>query len=168
MTLPRYTQVAAAVIWRGEELLLVRQQGTHDPAPSWALPGGVVEPGELPTEAMVREVREETGLDVLNPGRLLYVNAEADAAGTSRGTAFVFEVAEWRGTLLSADPDDVILQVRFFPVAEAVEKLEALPFAAMREPIVAHLRGAAEPGALWLFRHNADGSATLVGRVPGG
>jgi ADP-ribose pyrophosphatase YjhB (NUDIX family) len=31
----------------------------------WNLPGGRVESGELPTEAVVREVKEETGLDVV-------------------------------------------------------------------------------------------------------
>ena len=31
---------------------------------AWNLPGGGIEPGELPTEAAVREVKEETGLDV--------------------------------------------------------------------------------------------------------
>jgi len=30
----------------------------------WNLPGGGVESGELPTEAVIRETREETGLDV--------------------------------------------------------------------------------------------------------
>jgi len=32
---------------------------------AWNLPGGGVESGELPTEAVVREVQEETGLEVV-------------------------------------------------------------------------------------------------------
>jgi len=68
---PRHIQVGAALIRRGPHILLVQQQGPNDPAPTWALPGGVVEAGELPTEAMIREVAEETGLEVLDPGRLL-------------------------------------------------------------------------------------------------
>jgi ADP-ribose pyrophosphatase YjhB (NUDIX family) len=31
----------------------------------WNLPGGGVESGELPTEAVIRETKEETGLDVV-------------------------------------------------------------------------------------------------------
>ena len=38
----------------------------------WGLPGGSVEPGESVTEAVVREVREEIGLDV-EPLRLIGV-----------------------------------------------------------------------------------------------
>src|ERR1700676_4681336 len=38
----------------------------------WSLPGGKLEEGETLAEALVREMKEETGLDV-EPGRLLYV-----------------------------------------------------------------------------------------------
>lgn len=37
----------------------------------WALPGGLVDPGETPSEAAVREVREETGVAVGDPVPLM-------------------------------------------------------------------------------------------------
>ena len=59
-----------AVIKDGAGRLLLIKRG-HDPgAGLWSLPGGRVEPGETDAQALVREMREETGLTVV-PGRLL-------------------------------------------------------------------------------------------------
>ena len=53
----------SVAIWRGGEALLVRR--ARPPMASiWSFPGGLVETGERLEEAAVREVREETGLDV--------------------------------------------------------------------------------------------------------
>src|SRR5262249_9987500 len=49
-------------------LLLIRRG--HDPGRGlWSIPGGRVESGETDHEAVIRELREETGLDVV-PGAL--------------------------------------------------------------------------------------------------
>ena len=45
------------VVFRGEELLLVREREGG----GWSLPGGWVDVGESPSEAVAREVREESG-----------------------------------------------------------------------------------------------------------
>lgn len=58
----------SAVILTGEGLLLQRRTDNQ----LWGLPGGGVEPGESVTDAVVREVREETGLEV-TPVRLVGV-----------------------------------------------------------------------------------------------
>jgi 8-oxo-dGTP diphosphatase len=52
-----------AVVLQGEYVLL-EQRGRPPAEGSWSLPGGLIELGETAEEAIVREVREETGLDV--------------------------------------------------------------------------------------------------------
>ena len=52
-----------AVIWRGDRVLLIRR-GKPPRAGQWSLPGGAQELGETLREAITREVREETGLEL--------------------------------------------------------------------------------------------------------
>jgi 8-oxo-dGTP diphosphatase len=60
--------VGAIITGPGGRLLLIKRG--HEPeAGRWSLPGGRIEPGETDQQALVREVREETGLEVA-PGRL--------------------------------------------------------------------------------------------------
>jgi 8-oxo-dGTP diphosphatase len=156
--------IVAALIRRGEEVLLVRQQGPNDPAPCWALPGGAVEPGERLLQALAREVREETGLVIGEAGQLLYV-AEYGEDGGPYGVAYVFEVTAWEGDLRPADPDDFIQEARFLPLADAVAGLEGLPWRRMWEPIVAYLRGDVNRGATWCYRRRPDREDELIARL---
>jgi len=62
--MPSPTVVAAAVVFSGDAVLIA-QRGESDRFPLlWEFPGGKVEEGELPEEALVRECREELGLSV--------------------------------------------------------------------------------------------------------
>jgi ADP-ribose pyrophosphatase YjhB (NUDIX family) len=54
----------------GEGRLLVVRRANDPGRGLWSLPGGRVEPGEDDAAALVREMREETGLDV-EPGPLV-------------------------------------------------------------------------------------------------
>lgn len=55
----RHFTVAVFVVWEGKVLLHL-----HRKLAMWLPPGGHIEPNELPDEAAVREVLEETGISV--------------------------------------------------------------------------------------------------------
>ena len=66
MALPRRQRVAAyAVIVRDERILLSRLAPWITANEQWTLPGGGLDHGEDPRDAVVREIREETGLDAV-------------------------------------------------------------------------------------------------------
>ncbi len=59
--------VVAVIVTAPEGVLAVRRS---DGNPPWTFPGGEIEPGETPAAAGRREVKEETGLDIV-AGRIL-------------------------------------------------------------------------------------------------
>ena len=56
----KYSHGAFNVVIVNKRVLLVKRRDF----PLWDLPGGVVESGELPSEAAIREMYEETGYEV--------------------------------------------------------------------------------------------------------
>jgi len=58
---------AYAVLWRDQQVLLTHQA---EPWSEFQLPGGGIDPGESPVQALHREVMEETGWRIGQPRRL--------------------------------------------------------------------------------------------------
>lgn len=72
---------ASVAIFRGQRVLLAERGGGPRKG-YWSLPGGKIEPGETAVNAAIREIREETGLEISLTGLLDVHDAiRTDAAG---------------------------------------------------------------------------------------
>ena len=122
--------VVAALILRDSKILVCQRRRDDSHALQWEFPGGKVESGETPREALVRELREELGIEAVI-GRelfrsrhrysefrqeleLIFFQANVDRAAPLQN--LVFEGFEWaepfsltRYDFLQADEEFVAL-----------------------------------------------------------
>jgi mutator protein MutT len=118
-----------AVVPRGDEVLLVRRRNAPSAA-WWGFPGGKIEPGEPLADAMLRELREETGVEA----EFLRVFNAADVilptgAAEPRHYVLVAGLCRWRVGEPVAGDDAV--EARWFrydalPREELIERVEEL------------------------------------------
>jgi 8-oxo-dGTP diphosphatase len=66
----RTTIVVAGVLLREGKLLIGQRMANDRHALKWEFPGGKVEPGETPREALARELREELGVEAVVGGEI--------------------------------------------------------------------------------------------------
>ena len=126
-------RVAAALILsaddRGTPLIFATQRGYGDYKDWWEFPGGKIEPGETPEEALVREIREELDAVITVERYLTTVEYDYPAFHLSMD-CFWCSLKDGHLTLLEHEaarwlPAEDLRQVRWLPAAllviEAVE-----------------------------------------------
>lgn len=156
----KIAHIASAIIRKNDCILMIKQpdkDGLY-----WFIPGGIIEAGELVNDAIIREVREETGVSVETVGKLAYVTQVYNLQESRHSIAFIVEIKSWSGRLQPNDPDKLIHDVAFVPIDEAIERLNRVIWTPMREPLQAYLRKEITSGAVWQYRQNSFREFELV------
>lgn len=140
---PTAETVAAGVLLFDEQDRVLLVDPTYKPG--WEFPGGVVEPGEAPARAGVREVEEETGIRLDHVPRLLVVDWERPAPPAYGGLRLLFDggrldAAAVAGLLL---PGPELRAWRFVTEEEAADLLPPVRYERLRWALRARERGAA-------------------------
>ncbi|MBH0229109.1 NUDIX hydrolase [Halobacillus yeomjeoni] len=111
MTLPKHSLSAGAVVLNDQdEVLLIK-----GPRRGWEFPGGIVELGETIHDGIIREVKEETGIDIeVVKFCGIYQNTEAGVCATC-----------WLAKAVGGEMEtsSESLEVGFFPLEEALKKV---------------------------------------------
>lgn len=59
-------EISAVYIENNNQILLLHRQDNKSQGNKWGIPGGKVNKGETPLQAIIRETQEETGYDIAN------------------------------------------------------------------------------------------------------
>ncbi|WHY01430.1 NUDIX hydrolase [Neobacillus sp. DY30] len=109
MSAPKHIVSAAAIVLNEKnQLLLVK-----GPRRGWEMPGGQVEEGESLTDAVIRETKEESGIDI---EVIKFCGIFQNIEGSICNTLFLGKPI---GGQLTTSPES--LEVGFFPLGEALE-----------------------------------------------
>jgi 8-oxo-dGTP diphosphatase len=106
-------RVGVGILIRREgDILLLRRQNVHG-AGTWSTPGGHLDPGESPEACAVREVREETGVEIGNVRFLGITNDVFQAEG--RHYITVWMEADYRSGTAAVRAEHEMSEVRWYP-----------------------------------------------------
>ncbi|RDI59031.1 NUDIX domain-containing protein [Nocardia pseudobrasiliensis] len=117
--------VVGAIVQHEGRVLLLQRPSDDFMGGIWELPSGKVEPGETLDQALTREVKEETGLDVVGIGRFLGdFDYRSGSGKNSRQFNFVVEIAS--ATPVMLQEHDLYAWTELTeepPVTDAVKKI---------------------------------------------
>jgi 8-oxo-dGTP diphosphatase len=91
------TVVVAGVLQRDGRILICRRRADQPHPLKWEFPGGKLEPGESPETALVRELREELGIE--SEAGFEIMRYEFAYPGKQPIRLIFLEVTAWRGDI---------------------------------------------------------------------
>lgn len=111
----KYEKSCGAVIFDNDKVLVIQQVKGH-----WGFPKGHVESGETEVETAIREIKEETNLDVEINEKYRYVERYSPEEGIEKDV--IFFIAKKTGGEIKVQEEEVTATEWLLP-KEAIEKV---------------------------------------------
>lgn len=145
-----YRDVVAAVLISSDNKILLGKtaldaHGAY--SGSWVIPGGGIEPGETPLQALVREIQEETNIDI-TPYEITLVEGERTGESTKKlkdsGEVvlckmnfgdYVVKITDKTAAELGDKPTEELVQLRWFNLDELAQEQLSIPTKDLLEDI---------------------------------
>lgn len=124
--------VAVALIDADNRVLIAQRPEGKTLAGLWEFPGGKVDPGERPEQALIRELKEELGIDVTEPC-LAPLTFASHAYDDFHLLMPLYICRRWSGTVTSREGQN-LAWVR-------ANKLRDYPMPPADLPLIPHLTG---------------------------
>jgi 8-oxo-dGTP diphosphatase len=121
-TAKNHTLGVGVVVFEGENLLVVKDK-IHQ---TYKLPGGFIDDGENISQAVVREVFEETGIDVEFEAVVSLGHFTPAQFGESN--LYVITLAKPLNKTIEIKDDEEIIEARWINVDEYLEREDVLPY----------------------------------------
>ena len=149
--------ISAGLIFNDKnQILLVKHIPEFGSDYYWCLPGGAADKNESILNALIREIKEETNINIRGAGKLIYTVKHTNHKRKWHSDIYTYRIKDWNGDLKINDPDNDIVELKWFDIKQAIDVIKDIPFRVMREPLLCYLKEK-KPKEHWIYTEYSSG-----------
>jgi 8-oxo-dGTP diphosphatase len=157
----KYTISAGLIFNDKNQILLVKHIPEFGSDYYWCLPGGTADKNEGILDALIREIKEETNIDICDTDKPIYTVKHTNHKRKWDSDIYTYRIKNWSGDLEINDPDNDIVELKWFDIKQAIDAINNLPFRVMKEPLLNYLKEK-KPKERWVYIEDESGGIELL------
>ncbi len=155
-----YTISTGLIFNNKNQILLVKHIPEFESDYYWCLPGGTADKNERILDTLIREIKEETNIDIYDIGKPIYTVKHTNHKRKWHSDIYTYKIKYWSGDLEINDPDNDVVELKWFDIKQAIDTINNLPFRVMREPLLNYLKEK-KPKERWVYIEDESGEIEL-------
>jgi len=157
----KYTISAGLIFNDKNQILLVKHIPEFGSDYYWCLPGGTANKNERILDALIREIKEGTNIDIRDIDKPIYTVKHTNHKRKWDSDIYTYKIKEWDGDLKINDPDNDIVELKWFEIKQAIDVIKNIPFKVMREPLLDYLKEK-KLKDYWIYIENENGEIEFL------